>query len=96
MMMKRRWAEWLVGPVLFAAAATGCDADGKICESGEGAETVESRYQACNRSCTDKDNKAACAKSVLLAADVCKETKRKNSSACAKACDNGDEASCGE
>jgi len=65
-----------------------------VCESGKGAKDVEFRWQACNSSCDGKDNKASCAKAALLAAEVCKFTKGKNSSACRHACEGGDKESC--
>jgi hypothetical protein len=87
--MTKRWLRvWmLVG--LFAAA--GCDADGKTCKSGEGADAV-ARWQACNRSCVDKSNDAACAMRKGPAATAA--CAAGNSSACDMACAGGDKSSC--
>lgn len=78
----------VLGLATLSLALFGCDADGKECSAGK----KESNWQACNRSCTDKNNKESCARAKKLAADVCQDDD--NVSACNQACEEGDKKAC--
>jgi hypothetical protein len=77
-----------VSLAIFAFALVGCDADGKECAAG----SKESNWAACNRSCSDKDNKDSCARAKKIAAEVCADSD--NDSACEAGCKDGDKKSC--
>lgn len=74
--------------LILAMVLSGCDADGKACAAG----SSEASWQACNRSCTDKDNKDSCARAKVLAVEVCSELEIEY--ACRAACVDGHQPAC--
>jgi hypothetical protein len=73
---------------ILAMVLAGCDADARACAR----ESSEAAWQACNRSCTDSNDKASCDRAKVLAVEVCTELSSEH--ACRAACGEGDKPAC--